>query len=308
MRAVRKRGMRFLRERRGVSGIISGVFLVGLTVMIFSALSWQFFRADQYNQAFLERQQREWERFNERLAILTVETGVERLNFTVRNYGSVTAHIVTLYFSFTNGTRFVCDLDTWISPGTTRRIANVGPKLTASDVYDFQVATARGNLIAPVQTIGNQPQPGAPQMVPFIFSFIRDDFVFKSNDYPVWTPAWVISKNEKNVYFGLNVTNTCDQAVVIVQKVASQWATKMDFLTTESGSVVAKLAATLVNVEVTIEAGKKSLLVFREGSGGVPSTAGSYFVYVPIFYYFGNDQFKKIYGSSVGVLGAIVTN
>jgi len=297
-----------LRKRRGVSGIISGVFLVSVAVMIFNVLAWQFFQADAYNRLEQERQQREWERFNERLVILTVETGVSKLNFTVRNYGSVTAHIVTLYFVFSNGTRYVYSLDTWIGAGTTRRIANVGPTLTANDVYDFQIATARGNLIAPIQTTSNQPQPGAPQNVPFVFSFIRDDFIFKSSDYPTWTPAWVISKNEKNVYFGLNVTNTCDQAVVIVQKVASQWATKMDFLTTESGSVVAKLAATLVDVEVTIEAEKKSLLVFREGSGSVPSTAGSYFVYVPIFYYFRNDSLKKIYGSSVGVLGAIVTN
>mgnify|MGYP001036217598 CR=1 FL=1 len=90
--------MTFLRKRKGVSGVISGVFLVAIAVMIFNVLAWQFFQYDAYHRTALERDQREWERFNERIEITDVGYG-SYLRFKVRNMGGVTARIVTVYLN-----------------------------------------------------------------------------------------------------------------------------------------------------------------------------------------------------------------
>jgi len=212
-----------LSKKRGVSGIISGVFLVAVAVMVFNVLAWQFFQADAYNRIFHERQLREWERYNERLIILDVAVGTERLNFTVKNYGAVSAHVVDLFFGFSNGTHLYYALDVWIASGTTKRIASVGPKLLLSDVYDFKIGTERGNVFAPAQqSIYNQLQPTGQQSVPFTLTFVTDAFQFILYG-ETWNPpvksAWYINNpayKGKHIVFRVNITNTYPSDVVLL--------------------------------------------------------------------------------------------
>lgn len=216
--------MSLLRKRKGVSGIISGVFLVAVTVIIFNVLAWQFFQADAYNRIVRETQQREWERFNEKLVVYLPNTSITRLSFRTRNVGSVTAHIVTLYFSFSNGTRYLYTLDVWVNSGNSRLISDVGPPLIWNDVYYFQVGTERGNLFGPVPEgpggISNEPPaPGQGQPMPFTFSFLADDLQYKvtqtetppSPDSDGWSNGWVFTAPagpQDKVWFKIKLKNT----------------------------------------------------------------------------------------------------
>jgi len=289
--------MRLLRKRRGVSGIISGVFLVAVAVMIFNILAWQFFQYDAYHRTVLERDQLVWERYNERLIAYLPEVGVSRLNFTVRNYGTVSAHIVDLFFRFNNGTCLYYQLDVWIAPGALKRIANVGPTLLMSDVYYFQIGTERGNIIGPIPTgsggISNEPKPGQGQAMPFIFGFGYNDYQYRLASGGNWLPAWRIPNNI-NAYFRIFLNNTYPASVTVIAEhsrltfIPDPWAAESP-------------RGTKLPSDLTIPANSGTWVYFTRDSVNFPNKKDvHYFVYVEMYYYFTDPN--QILGANVGVL------
>jgi len=284
-----------IRKRRGVSGIISGVFLVAVAVMIFNVLAWQFFQYDAYHRIALERDQREWGRFNERLAILEIVAGAQYLNFTVRNYGSVSAHIVTLYFEFINGTKSVHSLNVWIGPGTTKRIANVGPKLTTTDKYDFMIATERGNTFRPSeQYVSNEIRPGQGQAMPFIFGFGYTDFQYSINGPPNydWQPAWR-PPGQSRPYFRIFINNTYPKDVIVL---ASD--SRMSFVLDDFQASNKRLSS--LSSSTTISANSGLYLYFTQLDQKFGGPGSHYYVFIEIFYKFTDSP--EIYGTTVGIL------
>ena len=291
--------MSLLRKRRGVSGIISGVFLVAVAVMVFNVLAWQFFQADAYNRLQQERQQREWERYNERLFVFLPEVGVSYLNFTLLNCGAVSAHIVDLFFRFQNGTYQYYKLDVWISPGRNNRIANVGPKLLTSDVYFFQIGTERGNVFSPVPTGsgGISNNPGQGQSMPFIFGFGYNDFQYSLTGPPnpyVWKPAWVVSYQPSlKPYMRVKLNNTYPKDVKVTTGsdldlyASSNW-NRFQFL---------------LQSEVLIKSKTYEWVIFNPPGNALGT--GQYYVFILIYYYF-PDNPSEVYGTSVSILGAKV--
>ncbi|MGC8849802.1 MAG: hypothetical protein ACP5QI_04945, partial [Candidatus Bathyarchaeia archaeon] len=84
--------------RRAVSGAITGMFVVLIFVAAISALLAYNTSQDKYNQAVSERNQREWERLNEKITIPAAERLDDgTLNATIQNIGAVTAHLVSLW-------------------------------------------------------------------------------------------------------------------------------------------------------------------------------------------------------------------
>jgi len=202
-----------MRRRKGISGIFSGVFIVLITMLIFSALVWQVFRSDQYNQVVLARQQREWERLNERLLITNVQKGVTKLEFDVTNYGAVTACLTDLYL--TNLTAIPRHnsrhtLNVWINPGNLTHVLT-GISILIAATYSFIVTTARGNAFAPSPPVTvNVLQPLAGQPVPFALTWTRDSFQYIRKGQTWSTPqtAWRIVEPKGNyVVFRINVTS-----------------------------------------------------------------------------------------------------
>jgi len=284
-----------LKKRRGVSGIISGVFLVAVAVMVFNVLAWQFFQYDAYRQIVLEQDQREWERFNERLAVLEIVAGVQYLNFTVRNYGSVSSHIVTLYFEFINGTKSVHTLNVWISPGTTKRIVNVGPKLTTTDKYDFMIATERGNTFRPSegQYVSNEIRPGQGQAMPFIFGFGYSDFQYSLSGPPYnWLPAWRPQAGSQP-YFRIFLNNTYSQGVIVLAP-----DTRMAFVLDDFQSSNKRMSYLISST--TVPANSGLYLYFTQLDKSFGGAGSHYYVFVEIFYKFVDSS--EIYGTTVGVL------
>jgi len=158
--------MRLLRRKRGVSGIISGLFLVASCMLLFGAFYWQYVAQDHYNQVMLARLNREWERLNERLLISEVQTGTATLRFNITNYGAVSANVTDLYLTNRSATpvwQWRYSLSVWINPGT-KIYLNTNVSIAPSASYQFKIATQRGNTFAPTEgTIINQLQPGSGQ-------------------------------------------------------------------------------------------------------------------------------------------------
>jgi len=267
--------------------------------MVFNVLAWQFFQADAYNRLQQEQQQREWERYNERLLVYLPEVGVSYLNFTLLNYGAVSAHIVDLFFRFQNGTYRYYKLDAWISPGRTMRIANVGPKLLTSDVYFFQIGTERGNVFAPVPTGsgGISNNPGQGQAMPFVFGFGYNEFQYSTTGPPNpynWNPAWVIpSAPSLKPYFRLKLNNTYPKDVTITS------GSDLDLYASSNWGRVQCLLQS--NVLIKSKAGE--WVIFDRPGNNLGT--GQYYVFVLIYYYF-PDKPSEIYGTSVAILGSKV--
>lgn len=283
-----------LRAKRGVSGIISGVFLVAVAVMIFNVLAWQFFQYDAYHRVVLERDQREWERLNERLAILEIVPATDYLNFTVRNYGSVSTHLVALYFSFANGTNLVYSLDLWLGSGTTKRIDNIGPKLTPTDAYDFMIATERGNTYRPSQQLSNAMHPGQGQMMPFIFGFGYADFQV-SYDNATWTPAWTTIQRNSQPYFKIFLNNT-------YPKIAKTRATDTRLSLYPTNDFQSETISE-TKVDWTISPRSGRWIYFDKTTTNTPNPGKKtwLFVFLQIYYVF-LDKPLEIYGTTVAVL------
>lgn len=298
--------MPFLRKRRGVSGIISGVFLVALTVMIFSTLSWQFFRADQYNQVMLERQQREWERFNERLMIDNIGLSVTTLQFDVINYGAVTAHITDLYLTNLSATPYQYSrhsLDLWINLGSTKRL-NTHVTIEVGNKYQFIVTTERGNSFVPsAQYFVNQPQPYGTQSCPFTFGFGLDDFQYMSTDHG-WQRAWVVnqtSSQEKAYRFCINLTNTAGGDIRLL------YCSSMTFMRVDETSDVmhAEWRLPILDKNMVITNGTTTPIRFGPSDSFPPTAA--YYVFIALFYrYTSGSLINQTFGTTVAVLSVYV--
>ncbi|MBS7646176.1 hypothetical protein KEJ44_09135 [Candidatus Bathyarchaeota archaeon] len=156
--------------RRAVSGAITGMFVVLIFVAAISALLAYSTSQDRYNRAVSERNQMEWERLNEKILIPSAERLEDStLNATVRNFGAVTAHLVSLWLSaydVNNDPQWQRQytIDVWVSPGETK--TNLGQagysytlikgnageaqptiKLPGEDwAYTIKLVTERGNV------------------------------------------------------------------------------------------------------------------------------------------------------------------
>jgi len=315
----------FLRKRRGVSGIISGVFLVSVAVMIFNILAWQFFQYDAYHRTVLERDQREWERYNERLLIMEVITGTSNLNFTVRNYGAVTVHIVDLFLEcLINGTNKYYSLDIWIGSGTTKRV--IGPPIEPGLVYDFRIGTERGNVFAPSgQYIVNEPQPMGGQSTPFTLSFLTNSFQYIRKG-ETWSnnakPAWYIT-SEKGSYivFRLNITNMyqsdvrllsgCHLLLITPDVQGNLNAAYKMFIVAEGATIDSNNKVPKCPTGGQMILSKKSVYVYfsAKTENGTDATQlinnaadNNYLNFVGTFYKVSGDPYDTIFGATAAVI------
>ena len=230
--------MAFLGKRKGVSGIISGVFLVAVAVMIFNVLAWQFFQYDVYRQIAVERDQREWERFNERVIISDYLNmgNASYLRLKIRNIGSVPAHIVTVYLNDTTANipralvlanYITSNCSAWVTPGTEKWI-NTTISLTSGNLYDLKIATERGNIGIYLKLLGGErgQTPQGTQPAPFVFAFIAEDFqyIYGTETWSTQRGAWWITQGGGYlVVFRMKLKNTYESTVRIKAASALNW-------------------------------------------------------------------------------------
>jgi len=284
----------FLRKRRGVSGIISGLFLVAVAVMIFNVLAWQFFQYDAYHRILLERDQREWERFNERLTIANVQGGVNTLRFDVINYGSVSAQITDLYLTNLSATPYSQSrhsLNIWIAPGTAKTI-DTGATIEVGDTYRFIITTARGNAFAPIQSTVNETLPGGSQPAPFIFGFGYDDLQYYKDGQ--WRPAWKIPGGGKyRMRIFLNNTYAKD---VRIQAAYSRMTFHLDDFQSGNRRYCA------LDGDQVVSARTGQYVYFQEHDSNLFNEK-RYYLFIELFYNFVGET--ETYGAAVAILSIL---
>jgi len=309
--------MKLVRRKRGVSGIISGIFLVAVTVMIFGAMVSQYSLFENYNSAVQRAEQRAWERYNERLVIVGVTANSSYLNFTVTNCGSVTAHIVDVFLRFVNGTNKLYTIDVWIAPGSSKQIVAYNIRLGLNDKYDFQIATERGNLISPtpVNQAGSQyyyyynggyyyynnpggTTPGGYQPMPFIFGFGYNDFQYSTASASgPWSPAWIMPKGSRP-WFRVLLNNTYSKDIVL-----QGTHTRLVFYQDDQWQP--RQAVTLVNTPISAKSGV--YVYFDRIPNQFPNTANQHlYAMIEAFYYF-TDNPSQVMGTTVTILAVYLT-
>ena len=312
--------MNFTHRKRGISGIISGIFMVVVSMLAFSTFYWQYVQQDHYNQVVLNRMQREWERFNERVEISDTAMSGSYLRFKVRNTGGVTAHIVTVYLNDTTANTardlilancITSNCSAYIGPGTERWVYTTIP-ITPGDTYDLKVATERGNVGIVSRFTAGQQGPTGTQMVPFTVSFLADDFQYntvQNPDAPGWQGAWVFTAPSQDIWFRIKLRNTSGREVVIETRCHLNVVTSQDQGGGPSGGKAfeSKAFCTSSNTPVTIQKDTEQWVVF----GSIPSNKWwngvyQYYVFIAIYYHNTNPLGPTL-GATVGLLAIEVT-
>jgi len=324
----------FLRERKGVSGVISGVFLVGVAVMVFNVLAWQFFQYDAYRQTTLERDQREWERFNERIVISETGYGTY-LRFKVSNIGAVAAHIVEIWLNDTTtstprhyslANHITSNCSAWIGSGAERWIYTTIP-LTVGDAYDLKIGTERGN-IGTTFKFASTMTPTAGQVSPFTFSFAAGDFqyvYYPANNWNSPLGAWIINQGkDKKAVFRLKLTNGYQSTAKLHSSCVLNWLQIPIVSPGQQGAphvtyrcYILKPESTPYNPQAytsysqTIGPGEAAFFYFgaySEGGNDLQTLSdganGDYHIFVAIFYKVDGDPTGVIYGATVAIIAA----
>jgi hypothetical protein len=288
--------MNLIHRKRGVSGIIGGLFLVVVTVMIFGAMAAQYGMFERYNETVEKAQQRAWERFNEKLYLSSWEKGVTKLDFKVKNYGSVTAHIVDVYLEFVNGTRTRFSVNLWVNPGGTVRIFGAGPNLLANDQYYFQIATERGNLVGPTEaTISNVIRPGASQPMPFVFGFGYQDFQYWTGSE--WKEAWALPSGSIIAGFRVFLNNTYDISTTLQDP-----HTRLGIVLDDFQSANKQYAIIEGNQVIPAKSG---IYVYFGALGSKLTSNSHHYVFIELFYKL--EGSTQLMGTTCGVLAVIST-
>jgi len=299
----------FLRKRRGVSGIISGLFLVAVAVMVFNVLAWQFFQYDAYHRIALERDQREWERFNERILISDVGSG-SYLRFEISNIGGVAAHIVTVYLndttanvpqSFGLNDYITSNCSAWVGSGAKRWIYTTIP-LVFGNVYDLKVTTERGNMgiVLKFKASGSETPEGT-QFVPFTFSFRPEDYQWSSYIGGPWNNAWVFTASGSNVYFRVKVKNTAGGTVVVETR------SHVNIVITSGASAMQSKANAALTSAVELAEGSEGWLVFGPiDKNKFDQGTFQYYNFFAVFYHY-LSQPSVTLGTTVAILASEIT-
>jgi hypothetical protein len=293
--------------------------MVVVSMLAFSTFYWQYVQQDHYNQVVLNRMQREWERFSERVEISDTAMSGSYLRFKVRNTGGVTAHIVTVYLNDTTANTardlilancITSNCSAYIGPGTERWVYTTIP-ITAGDAYDLKVATERGNIGIVSRFTAGQQGPTGTQMVPFTFSYLADDFQYNTNqdpDAPGWQKAWVFTAPSGNMWFKIKLKNTSGGEVVIETRCHLNVVTAQDKSGTGGGKAFeSKAFCASSNTPVTIPKDAERWIVFGPLSNNQWWTdTNQYYVFIALFYHNANPV-RPTLGATVGLLAIEVT-
>jgi hypothetical protein len=274
--------------------------MVAVSMLAFSTFYWQYVQQDHYNQVLLNRMQREWERFNERVQITDVGYG-SYLRFKVGNVGSVTAHVITVYLNDTTTNVFrdlilanyICsDSSAYISPDSERWICTNIP-LTAGDTYDLRIATERGNMgLTSKFTQSQNPLPGGSQSMPLVFGWGYNDFQYYTGSE--WKVAWKLPTSGIQK-FKIRLTNTYDKTVIL-KGTDSRLAIILDDFQS-SNSQYAYLTG-----DQTLLPNQPTDIYFGSLQNNL-SGSRHYYVFVEIFYKLEGSE--DLMGTTVGVLAVL---
>jgi len=209
---------RLLKSTRGVSTVIGAIFFVVILLMGSSLLIIQARQFDEYVQTVNERARLDWERQNEAVEIESVSVVDGKLNLTVRNEGSVTAHVVSLWITERPATLHKSfPISCTVRPGET--VTNVGQELevqlSPERTYEVKLVTERGNIAVATYSWLDE----VPPSVQAFGVFSLDWFYFKYSSEQtngIQVGASCINKSESYVAFYVKVINNYYEEITIL--------------------------------------------------------------------------------------------
>lgn len=211
----------FLKNKRGVSGIIAGIFMLLVFILIIATQIMVHQQQRSYDEAITEKNQREWERYNEKIEIALANIDVTTLTITINNNGAVVAHLVDLWIRCYGDTppenalwQKLYEIDYYVNPGYSISFTPPG-SFDESLEYSLKVVTELGNMVTsevpypPLYSNGGGMGEGSSQTVPMVVTWTQDSFQFRTTQLSIWTPAWEIwlDSLHGDVVFRVNVTN-----------------------------------------------------------------------------------------------------
>jgi hypothetical protein len=124
---------RFKRDRRGVSNIVViALSLVIILAIVSNIVLWNY-----------EMTQLDWEKMKENVAITNVESVTSGSEFTFKNEGGLTVHLVSLWvINSTNHQHY--DVSVFINSAETKTYLDNDVSLPTGN-YTIKVVTERGN-------------------------------------------------------------------------------------------------------------------------------------------------------------------
>jgi len=209
---------RLLKGTRGVSTVIGAIFFVVILLMGSSLLILEARQYNEYIQAVNERNRLDWERQNEAIEIESTSVVDGKLNLTVKNKGSVTAHLVSLWITERPATLHKSfPISCNIRPGET--VTNVGQELevqlSPERTYEVKLVTERGNIAVATYSWLEE----VPPSVQAFGVFSLDWFYFKYSSEQTngtLTSASSINKSETYVAFYVKVINNYYEKITIL--------------------------------------------------------------------------------------------
>lgn len=330
---------KLIKSRRGVSGAISGVFVMLICFLALTAIFVYAISLDRYNQVVNERSELNWEIDTEKFAILDGQRNSDgALNLTVFNYGAVTAHIVDVWVTHKNSSgswQELYETHCWMNPAET--IQNFGEQnvtllpngiqceginltqpVVAGINYTVKLVSERGNTVS--YLIKYDP-PLCPetegQPVPFIITWTQESFEFRSLEHDLWAPAWVKQRQVANQHqiYRINLTNVSGRNIILNQ--SSHMRQESDDMAdneavwwiSDPSTEPSQLKPTPFNVDnpQSVNNGESAYVYLASATehsdtwSGDPNVNRYYTVFIHIFFNFeGEDTF---YGHTIGIMG-----
>ncbi|MCK5345151.1 MAG: hypothetical protein KAR20_17200 [Candidatus Heimdallarchaeota archaeon] len=228
---TQKMSKKLLKSRKGVSGAISGVFVILICFMALAALFTYAVSIDRYNQVVNERNRMEWEIQNEKFTITEAQRNYDgTLNVTIFNFGGMTAHLVDIWITMKNGTsneslHELYRINYYINP--TEQLSEIGSQnatqlpsgevqsinlkepVVANINYTIKIVSERGNTAS--YLIEYDESEGPP--IAFSYGSMEINWV-DPNSEPDWHPAFISKdsldthvRENGDLYFRAKFTN-----------------------------------------------------------------------------------------------------
>ncbi|OGD54000.1 hypothetical protein A3K80_00070 [Candidatus Bathyarchaeota archaeon RBG_13_38_9] len=232
--------------RKGVSGAISGIFVILICFLAIGAIFVFAISQDRYNQVVNERNRIEWEIQNEKFTITHAQRNDNgTLNATIFNFGGMTAHFVDIWVTMKNGTsneslQKLYKVNYYINPaaelseigaqnvtllpsGQEVSCINLTEPVVANINYTIKVVSERGNVASYLLEYVSPDEESEGPPVAFSFGSMEINWV-NPNSEPDWHPAFIekgsldshVRVNE-DLYFRAKFTNVWNEPLNISQ-------------------------------------------------------------------------------------------
>ena len=226
---------KFIRSRKGVSGAISGVFLVTLFFLAMGAIYIYATNLDRYNQVVIERSESDSEIIAEKFQILEGRRNNDgSLNLTILNYGSELAQIVDVWVTLRNENgsfQKLYQTSYWINPAETiynfgeqsvtelpngldQNCINLTQPLAPNKInYTVKIVSSRGNSASYMIAYQLPENGGGGGFYSLTIVESSDNFQYAQKDNMTFKIAYAKPRSTDRTLYRVLLNNTTEDRI-----------------------------------------------------------------------------------------------